>query len=190
MHAEFVISAADAKQFPRWTGPEIAMVGRSNCGKSSLLNALMNRKDLARVSRTPGRTQLLNFFKLNQKILLADLPGYGFSAIGDQKRHLWHSLVREYFEARSGLRIVFLIDGRRELDQEDIDLLNYLQGKHHVEIVVTKADKLSISEQQKAERDLKAVLQQSGWEDPRLWTVSALKGTNIEKLRRRILSPN
>lgn len=186
MNAEFVLSAAHSKQFPKWQGPEIAVVGRSNCGKSSLLNALMNRKDLARVSRTPGRTQLVNFFKVNSKVLVVDLPGYGFSAIGDQKREVWETLVHEYFESRPKIHIVFLIDGRRKMDNDDLELLQYLKEKHDIDIVITKADKLNQTEQNKAQQDLAIRLAESGWEHPKTWAVSALKGLNIERLRRKI----
>ncbi|MCX8012273.1 MAG: ribosome biogenesis GTP-binding protein YihA/YsxC, partial [Desulfobacterota bacterium] len=113
--AEFVKSAFKPEDYPRSFLPEVAFAGKSNVGKSSLINTLVNRKNLARISSTPGRTQSINFFCINQKIFLVDLPGYGYAKVPVNIREQWKPLVESYLAYRKNLKLVVVIlDGRRE----------------------------------------------------------------------------
>ncbi len=143
MNSLYITSAAKPEQLPRFGLPEMAFIGRSNCGKSSLLNAFMDNKGLARTSRTPGRTQMVNFFKLNDALILADLPGYGFSATRRETRETWQRLLDAYFQRPDLALLAFLIDIRRELNEEDIEVLRWLTGLGPTALVLTKSDKLS-----------------------------------------------
>lgn len=141
---DFVAGAHNTSQIPDFNLPEFAFVGRSNVGKSSLLNALLSRKSLARVSHTPGRTQQLNFFKLGDQLILADLPGYGFAAVSKKKSDAWQRTIFTYLRARTTLKRVFLlIDGRhgiKKSDEEVMDLLD--EAAVSYVIILTKADKV------------------------------------------------
>lgn len=143
--ARFVAGAADPARFPDLDHPEIAFVGRSNVGKSSLLNRLVGHRGLARVSKTPGRTQQINFFVVADEITLADLPGYGFARVPAAVQHAWKGVVESYLTRRRQLRSVcVLIDIRRELGDDDRTLLGYLSSLQLPWFVVaTKVDKLA-----------------------------------------------
>ncbi|MEQ9503745.1 MAG: ribosome biogenesis GTP-binding protein YihA/YsxC [Deltaproteobacteria bacterium] len=147
MRTRFITSAAQRAQFPDLGSPEIAFVGRSNVGKSSLLNVLANAK-IARTSRTPGRTQLVNFFEVataDQTVALADLPGYGYAKVPKHVVRTWAPLIETYLEARETIRAtLLLIDVRREVQPDDVALFDYLSkvAKGEVWVVATKADKL------------------------------------------------
>jgi len=142
--ARFVAGAATPDRFPPESFPEVAFVGRSNVGKSALLNRLVGRHGLARVSKTPGRTQQLNFFSINERLLLVDLPGYGFARVPLAVRDQWRGLVESYLTARSPLcGVVVIVDIRRGLEEADHQLLEFLEVHGVVSlIVVTKIDKL------------------------------------------------
>jgi GTP-binding protein len=124
--------------------PEVAIAGRSNVGKSSLLNALLGRHGLARTSRTPGRTRQLNFFLVNERFRIVDLPGYGFAVGPEAERRAWGQLVETYLARRETLRgVVVLVDVRRGLGSEEIELLGFLRERRHPSVLVaTKLDKL------------------------------------------------
>ncbi len=143
--AQFIRSAAAPSDFPADGLPEVALVGRSNVGKSSVLNQLVGIKKLAAVSRTPGRTQLINFFQVEERFSLVDLPGYGFARVPVAVRRRWETLVSKYLFERSELRLVLLvIDARREplaSDQQVLELLND-SGMSYA-LIATKSDKLS-----------------------------------------------
>lgn len=143
--AEFVKSAVKPNDYPPPTYPEIAVAGRSNVGKSSLLNSLFHRKSLVQVSSTPGRTRLINFFLLDQKLMLVDLPGYGYAKISESVRREWQPMIERYITKRSSLTAcLHLLDIRHLPTQDDIDLWFWFR---HLGIdtipILTKADKLS-----------------------------------------------
>ena len=146
--ALFVTSASGLAGCPQSEWPEIAFAGRSNVGKSSLINCLLNRKGLVRTSSTPGRTQLLNFFAINEKLHFVDLPGYGFARAPRPVRERWQPMVHGYLTARRNLRaVVWLLDVRREPSREDLEFLDWLEESGVPTIpVVTKVDKVSRNE--------------------------------------------
>jgi GTP-binding protein len=156
--AEFIKSATKPSEYPAGTLPEIAIAGKSNVGKSSLINTLVNRKNLAKISSQPGRTQTLNFFRVNEKISLVDLPGYGFAKAPLEVRKAWKPMVETYLQTREAIRLVILIlDSRRGLAPEDSALLDWLDY-HNIPtlIVLTKADKLSQFERARQKKNLAA----------------------------------
>jgi GTP-binding protein len=198
MQSTYITSAQRAEQLPDLGGgPELAFVGRSNCGKSSLLNALLGRQNLARTSSTPGRTQMVNFFAVEKggnRLILADLPGYGFSAIGKDVRRFWQDLVNAYLLRRELKDVLFLLDVRRAhpLDDEDFQLLKMLAGRRPrigLSVVLTKSDKASTSEVAKAVAGLKKTLAEGRIPVARICPVSSLKGKGIEELQRALLEP-
>lgn len=142
--ARFIKSANALKDFVPDTGAEVAVAGRSNAGKSSAINIIVNRRQFARTSKTPGRTQLVNFFSLKDQQRLIDLPGYGFAKVSDKMRFHWRALIADYFEARQSLKGLFLIvDIRRKItafDQQMLDFAEQVSLPTHV--LLTKTDKL------------------------------------------------
>lgn len=143
--AEFIKSATKPAQYPLEQLPEIAFAGRSNVGKSSLINTLVNRKRLVKTSSTPGRTQLINFFEINQKIIFVDLPGYGYAKVPVSVRKKWGPMIETYLSGRNTLQaVVVILDIRRTPQQEELNLLGWLSHYAIAAIVVlTKTDKLS-----------------------------------------------
>jgi len=142
--AEFIAGAAHPARLPAPHLPEVAFAGRSNVGKSSLLNRLVGRRGLARVSKTPGRTQQINFFAIDDRLVLVDLPGYGFARVPLAVKAEWRGLVEAYLIDRRTLRgVVVLVDVRRGLEADDLELLSFLEAHGIVaRVVVTKVDKL------------------------------------------------
>jgi GTP-binding protein len=142
--AQFITSANAVSQFVADTGAEVAVAGRSNAGKSSAINIIVNRRQFARTSKTPGRTQLINFFALEDDKRLVDLPGYGFARVSDKKRAHWRDLIAEYFEVRHSLCGLFLIvDIRRELTEFDHQMLAFAETVAlPTHVLLTKTDKL------------------------------------------------
>lgn len=149
--AKFVCSAVTPGQYPPDDLPEVAFAGRSNVGKSSLINKILSRKKLVRTSKTPGRTQLLNFFEINELWRFVDFPGYGYAKVPVEVKKRWRPMVESYLTSRVNLRgMVWLLDIRREVSKEDLHLWDWLQAKQvPVIIVVTKADKLSKNKRNK-----------------------------------------
>lgn len=182
--ARFLVSAADARTLGVCHA-EVAFVGRSNVGKSSLLNALANQKQLARVSKTPGRTRLINVFLTGADRWVVDLPGYGFATGPAKERAGWQAMVEGYLSGRPSLRMVFvLVDaevGPTRLDHQMLDWLRH--AGLPARIVATKADQVKPSRQLAQRRDAAAAL---GLQPGDLAWVSAAKGTGIADLRREV----
>ncbi len=154
--ADFVKSARDASGWPGEGLPEVAFAGRSNVGKSTLINTMINRKNLARISSRPGRTRLINFFKVNDEFMFADLPGYGWAGVSKAERISWRRMVEEYLEGRNELRaVVLIVDLRRGAEDEEQDLVDWLEDREIPAVIVgTKADKLKRGALAKARREL------------------------------------
>ena len=163
--AEFVASATEPSQFPAGGLPEVAFAGRSNVGKSSLLNALLGRRNLARVSRTPGRTRLVNFFRVavsdknGAEFMFVDLPGYGYAKVAKAVQEQWGPMIEGYLAGRSALRGVVLLTDVRRGEQEEINLVRWVgdQGLGLI-AVATKIDKLPRGQRVQGIRDLEALL--------------------------------
>jgi GTP-binding protein len=180
--ARFVTSAFDAGGLPRWERSEIALAGRSNVGKSSLLNTLAGMRGLARISRTPGRTRSINFFELGASLALVDLPGYGYAAMAHTEAERIAALLRSYVATRRNLvALVLLIDARRGPGEQEREIAASVAGRGiDLILVATKCDKLRAAERTALPR----VFAPLGVE-PIL--TSARDGEGIEQLRRRIL---
>lgn len=185
--SEFLTAAVRPPGYPPTGPPELAFAGRSNVGKSSLINKLLGRKKLVRVSSTPGRTQEINFFALNDdEIRLVDLPGYGFAKVSKKVRAGWRTMVESYLASRDTLRgVVVILDIRREPKDEDLMLLDYLKA-HGIPIIiaVTKADKLSGN---KRRARLSKLLPRLTMYDPEPTPVSAMTGLGKDKMWERLL---
>jgi GTP-binding protein len=188
---EFIFASAAADDLPPLGPPEIAFAGRSNVGKSSLLNALTGRKTMARVSHTPGRTQQLNFFALGgsapqeARLRVVDMPGYGYAAVGKEKIASWSALIRDFLRGRATLARVFvLIDARRgvgKLDEEMFDLLD--RSAVSYQIVLTKHDELKASERLTAVAATQAALEKRPAAYPAVLFTSAHTGEGVAELR-------
>jgi GTP-binding protein len=160
LSAEFIKSATEPAHYPEGIFPEVAFVGRSNVGKSSLINTLVRQKNLAKTSNTPGRTQLVNFFLINGRYAFVDLPGYGFARVPEATRRKWGPMVETYLKERSSLRLVILImDIRRDPATGDLDLLKWL-NLYRIPVlqVLTKIDKLSKNQVQQRARAIGKML--------------------------------
>ena len=145
----FEKSISELNQSPKDVGSEVAFVGRSNAGKSTAINSITNRNSLAKTSKTPGRTQLINFFKVNENNRFVDLPGYGFAKASKEKQKSWNRLVTDYIKYRQSLKgVVLIIDIRRGFGEMDLMFLDfYLPLNKRLHILLTKADKLSKQKQ-------------------------------------------
>ncbi|MGB5165814.1 MAG: ribosome biogenesis GTP-binding protein YihA/YsxC [Woeseiaceae bacterium] len=150
--ARFIKSANQPQQFVADVDAEVAVAGRSNAGKSSAINIIVNRRQFARVSKTPGRTQLVNFFELREGHRLVDLPGYGFAKVADRMRRHWGELLSTYFETRQSLRgLLLIVDIRRRLTEFDAQMIEFAKLVDlPVHLLLTKADKLKRGQAAKA----------------------------------------
>jgi GTP-binding protein len=148
---EFVKSAVKALHYPEYTFPEIAFAGRSNVGKSSLINTLIQRKNMVKTSSKPGCTQLINFFLINEELSFVDLPGYGYAKVSKKIRAQWQPMINLYLSKRKSLLgLVLLVDIRRDPGKEEFEMIEWLESHEMPYLVVlTKADKLSKTKQQK-----------------------------------------
>ena len=183
---DFEAAFGTAAQLTESTLPEICFSGRSNVGKSSLINKLLNRKSIARVSSTPGKTVTVNFYRLPE-FRLVDLPGYGFAKVADRDRERWSELMEEYFKSGRNIKLCLqLIDMRHPATEFDISMLQFLS---HFEIpyavVLTKCDKLNKTEFQKRLTALKEELGEFG-DGITVIPFSALKGTGAEDIRKTV----
>lgn len=163
--AEFIISNTDHKKCPKPDKPEFAFIGRSNVGKSSLINMLTGRKKLAKTSSKPGKTQLINHFKIDDNWFLVDLPGYGYAKTSKKNRSAWQQMIADYLIYRENLQIVFvLIDSRLDPQKIDLEFINWL-GENQIPfaLIFTKADKQSVNKGQQNIAKFKRALK-STWE--------------------------
>lgn len=158
--SDFLISAASRAQYPVGDRPEIAFIGRSNVGKSSIINSLTNRKALARVSNTPGRTRLVNFFLINDSMHLVDLPGYGYAKVSKTERGNLERIITEYFEHRRSLdKVILLVDARHKPSVDDVGMYRFIRARGVPCLVVaTKLDKLKRNEIKKNEKLIRETL--------------------------------
>ncbi len=180
--AELVAVTADPKQYPPDELYEIAFAGRSNVGKSSLLNLLTNRKKLARVSQSPGKTRTINFYEINDSFRIVDLPGYGYAKVSKSVSESWGKMMERYFETRQGLlKVIQLVDIRHEPSKQDVQMYDYLKhyGLDGI-AVATKADKISRNQYQKSEKVIRQTLGMKP--EDKVIPISSLKKTGHEKL--------
>ena len=183
--ARFLVSSSDVDQCPKASSAEYAFIGRSNVGKSSLINALTNNKKLAKTSGTPGITKLINHFVINESWFLVDLPGYGYAKVSKKERNEIKKLIHGYFEKRTQLVNTFvLIDSRHEPQKIDVDFINMLGEKQHpFSIVFTKIDKLSEKQRKDNLSHYQSHLLEQGWEStPPMFESSAKTGEGKEEI--------
>ena len=182
---DFIWGTGDSASLPPASLPEVAFVGRSNAGKSSLINALTNRKTLARVSHTPGRTREINFFKLSERLMLADLPGYGYAKASKAMTAEWQKLIFAYLRGRPSLRrVVLLIDGRRgvlDLDEEVMKMLDEAAVSYG--LVLTKIDKLGPDKAAAAVAAADVAARKHTAAFPQICATSAHKGLGLDPLK-------
>ena len=185
-NVHFLLGAHQAKQFPADNGIEIAVAGRSNAGKSSAINAIVGRHNLARSSKTPGRTQQINFFALDEAIRLADLPGYGFAKVPANLQRHWEKLLENYFELRQSLAGIFVVmDARHPLTEIDTQMLALASSRSlRVHVLLTKADKLSRSAANKVLLDTAKALN----ERATVQLFSATSKIGLDEARNQLLS--
>jgi len=182
-NARFLISAASAKQFPKDTGIEVAFAGRSNAGKSSAINCLCDNSKLAKTSKTPGRTRLINFFSLDDEHRLVDLPGYGYAKVPETMRREWEKLMEQYLMQQDTLRgLVIITDIRHALKDFDLQMLDWCQSYQlPAHLLLTKADKLKRGPQQAALLQDRNLLKKYQL-DASAQTFSATKKTGVDEL--------
>lgn len=159
-NADILLSAANKSHYPQDDIPEVALAGRSNVGKSSFINTLLNRKNLARTSGKPGKTQLLNFFNIDDKLRFVDVPGYGYARVSKKEREKWGKMIEEYLTSRENLRaVVSLVDLRHEPSADDVQMYEFLKYYEiPVILVATKADKIPRGKWNKHESMIKKKL--------------------------------
>lgn len=182
---DFLLSVAQIKQLPATDLPEIAFVGRSNVGKSTLINALTNQKQLARTSNTPGRTQQINLFNLGGRLMLADLPGYGYAKAPKPTVESWHRLIQTYLKGRPTLRVVaVLIDARHGLKDVDDDYMKLLaDAAVAYRVVLTKADMVKQGQLAPLLQDLRTTLKHKIGAHPEPIATSAKDKAGVAELR-------
>ncbi len=176
--AEFIKSAVKPDQYPKTLMPEIAFAGRSNVGKSSLINTLLGRRKLAQTSATPGKTRLINFFIVNDRISVVDLPGYGFAKVSRAEQETWGPMIETYLRERENLRLVVsILDVRHDPTQQDRDLIEWLRhyGRSYL-VVLTKSDKLSRGQTLQRRKQIMACLGPGEQEMPLLFSAQTGEG--------------
>ncbi len=189
-NCDFMWGSADLQQLPPPDFTEIAFAGRSNVGKSSLVNALTGRNTLAKTSNTPGRTQQLNFFNLGGYVYLVDMPGYGYAKVSKEQRKNWDKLIFEYLRGRPNLKsVLILIDSRHGLKESDIHLMDLLdKAAVGYRIILTKADKSSKKQIEEVSKSVMDVLKKHPAAYPSVFVTSSEKSTGLEELRAMIIA--
>jgi GTP-binding protein len=181
MNADFVKSAVFEKDYPISDLPEIAFVGRSNVGKSSMINSLLGRKKLVKVSAKPGKTRTLNFFNVENELMFVDLPGYGFASVSKQERASWAVCIETYLRKRPNLKAcVLILDIRRLPSEEDMNMLDWLSvTETHTIVALTKMDKLSVNQRMK---QIKAIAEEVGLDKEDFFQYSSVTGRGRDEL--------
>jgi len=180
--AELIAVAVKKEQYPNDDMPEIAFAGRSNVGKSSLFNLLVNQRNLARVSGSPGKTRTINFYEVNERFRIVDLPGYGYAKVSKSLSQTWGDMIEGYLKNRAGLiKVIQLVDIRHAPSAQDIQMYEYLRHYNLSGIVIaTKADKVSRNELQKCISTIRKTLSMPA--EDKVIPISALKRTGYENL--------
>ncbi|HEU19507.1 MAG TPA: YihA family ribosome biogenesis GTP-binding protein [Deltaproteobacteria bacterium] len=184
---KFIKSATHPSHYPDSDLPEVAFAGRSNVGKSSLINALVNRKNIAKTSGTPGKTRLINFFLINDRLSFVDLPGYGFAKVSSEVKKSWGPMIETYLKERKNLRLVVVIlDMRRDPSKDDISLVDWLSHYNRpVIFIVTKADKLSKNQAVVRVRKIRQFLE--GCNDAEIILFSAKTGLGKDAIWQKLM---
>jgi len=187
---EFMLSVVRMETLPPPDLPEICFAGRSNVGKSSLINSLTNRKDLARASNTPGRTRELNYFNLDNRLHIVDLPGYGYARAPKTEIAIWTKLTRDFLRGRAPLRRIFLlVDSRHGLKESDLEIMSMLdEVAVTYQIVLTKIDKIKPPEVQKVLEKSQAAIAKRPAAYPNIISTSSVKKTGLNMLKAEIAS--
>ncbi|KEI84657.1 YihA family ribosome biogenesis GTP-binding protein [Clostridium botulinum] len=185
--AEFVISAVKKTQYPDDGRPEVAFVGRSNVGKSTLINTLTNRRKLVKVSSTPGKTRLINFFVINDNMYFVDLPGYGYAKVSKKEKENWGYIMEQYLVERDQLKkIVLLVDSRHKPTSDDINMYNWIKHYNYEVLVVgTKLDKLKRNDINKNKKIIRDTLKMD--KDDKILLISSLSKEGKEEVLEQIL---
>lgn len=181
--SQYAVSAVKESQYPQDNLPEIALAGRSNVGKSSLINTFLNRKNLARTSSQPGKTQTLNFYLVNEDFYLVDVPGYGYARVSQKKRQEFGEMIQDYLETRANLKgLIILVDSRHEPTKDDIAMYNYAQYLDlPILLVCTKVDKLKKNQLNKIKINLQKHLDLS-YLNVSMLTFSSVKKIHVVEL--------
>lgn len=184
--AEYITSAVSLTTYPEHSEPEIALAGRSNVGKSSLINKFINRKNLARTGNTPGKTRMLNFYHINDAFYFVDLPGYGYAKVSKEVHSQWGKMMEDYFSTRENLRAVIqIVDMRHKPSQEDQEMNDFLLMRGiPVLIVATKSDKIARGQWSKHLKDIAETLKLPDWH--LILPYSAETGTGVEELHQAV----
>ncbi|WP_201307043.1 ribosome biogenesis GTP-binding protein YihA/YsxC [Companilactobacillus farciminis] len=172
------LSAVSSKQYPDEGYPEIALLGRSNVGKSSLINTLINRKSFARTSSTPGKTQTLNFYNIEDQLYLVDVPGYGFAKVSKKQREEFGAMIEEYLTTREVLKgVVILVDGRRSPSDDDVSMYQFVSYYHIPTLIVaTKMDKVKRNQWNKTISQVKKTMDINQTDDLQLFSSETKSG--------------
>lgn len=180
--SEIVVSAIKKDQYPTEGLPEIALVGRSNVGKSSATNALLNRRNFARTSQTPGKTRTINFYKINEEFYFVDLPGYGYAKVSKSEKDKWGVIMERYLQDRQELCAIFLlVDIRHEPTNDDVMMYEWIKHfGYNCVVIATKADKISRGQYQKHFSIIRKKLQLE--KDEKIIPISSLKKTGVEEV--------
>ena len=180
-NVELTISAVKPSQYPKTDFPDLAFAGRSNVGKSSLINKLLNRKSLARVSAKPGKTATINFYNIDDTVNFVDLPGYGFAKVSKEEKKKWGAMIETYLNTRENLsQVILLVDSRHKPTDDDVMMLSFIRGVcPRAVVVATKFDKLKPSQRDEALKLIIKTLELKG--EDIIIPFSSVKGTGVEE---------